>query len=327
MNTAYGLLISLFLLCAAAPAQPRPVDPVLAPSPAPEVPIAASAPGPVVSGGRLAALDVSESARLARLRPSDPASYLELGEELLATPDSPERVDMTRQLLVRALEYGRTRPEHRRTAASAAIALASMSKREGDRLWLRSVAAILEPSSTEFAPARRAMEHESQAAANRASLFLTQLRAGAGVEARESLAASGVRQVLERHERELSALGTISVQHLESEARKWPCTDCNSTGIIAPSKGQRGAARLCPVCGGQPGMKLNAADLAAQLRLQRRLMGTVSEPWGSMIATEGAPPARDPDPANVATAFLVDVKLSVWRDDQWSLPDSPAPVP
>lgn len=327
MNTAHCLVLPLLLICAAALAQPQPADPAPAPSSVPGVPVAASAPASIVSGGRIAAMDESETARLAGLRPSDPASYLELGEELLATPDSPERVDMTRQLLVRALEYGRSRPEHRRTAASAAIALASMSKRDGDRLWLRAVAAVLEPSSTEFAPARRASERESQAAATRAALFLTQLRAGAGIEARESLAANGVRRVLEQHERELSALGTISVQHLENEARKWPCVDCNSTGIIAPSKGQRGAARLCPVCGGQPGMKLNASDLAAQLRLQRRLLGTVSEPWGSMIATDGAPPARDPDPANVASAFLIDVKLSVWRDGHWSLPLPPAAVP
>lgn len=327
MNPARCLVIPILLICAAALAQPRPADPAVAPPSASEVPIAASAPVPTTSGGKVTALDDSEAARLSALRPSEPASYLELGEELLATPDSPERVEMTRQLLVRALEYGRTQPEHRRTAASAAIALASMSKREGDRLWLRSVAAILQPSSTEFAPARHAMEHESQTAANRASLFLTQLRAGAGIEARDSLAAPGVRQLLEQHERELSARGTISVQHLENEAKKWPCTDCNSTGIIAPSKGQRGAARLCPVCGGQPGMKLNAADLAAQLRLQRRLMGTLSEPWGSKIATEGAPPARDPDPANVAGAFLVDVKLSVWRDGQWSAPEPKQTAP
>lgn len=301
----------------AALAQTPPIESVPTGSVAPAVP----------PPGRSSAFDDSELLRLASLKPADPVAYLELGEDMLETPDSPERIDMTRQLLVRALEYGRSRPEHRRTAASAAIALASMSKRDGDRLWLRSVAAILEPTSDDFAPARRSREQESQASASRASLFLTQLRAGAGIEARDSLDTKGVREVLEKHERELSALGTISVQHLENESKKWPCTDCNSTGMIVPPKGQRGSAKLCPVCGGQPGMKLSAADFAAQLRLQRRLTGSFSEPWGSLLTTEGAPPARDPDPANVAPAFAVDVKLSVWRDGQWAAPEPPQAAP
>lgn len=275
---------------------------------------------------RTGAHDRDERTRLASLKPSDPAAYLELGEELLDSPDSPERVVLARELLIRALEYGRTQPQHRRTAASAAIALASMSKQDGDRLWLRSIAAILEPSNAEFDRARRAKEQESFAAAARASLFLTQLRAGAGIEARESLAAKGVRRVLEEHARELSARGTISVQDLENESKKWPCVDCAGTGIIAPTKGQRIPARICPVCGGQPGLKLSTPDLAAQLRLQRRLAGTLAETWGSLIVTEGDAPARDPDPADVAIAFAVDVRLPFWRDGQWVSAEADAPV-
>jgi len=317
MTSAIRVIVAICFACTPAIAQTQPAEPASA---------AAISAAPAPSGKR-SPFDDSELARLASLKPANPSAYLELGEDMLDSPDSPERVDMIRQLLVRALEYGRLRPDQRRTAASASIALASMSKREGDRLWLRSVAAILEPSSVEFAPARRAKQQESQAAANRASLFLTQLRAGAGIEARDSLAAKGVRAVLEQHERELSAGGTISVPDLEAESKKWPCTDCGSTGIIVPPKGQHGSAKLCPVCGGQPGMKLNPADFAAQLRLQRRLAGSTSEPWGSLIETEGAPPARDPDPANVAPAFAVDVRLSVWRDGQWATPEPQPAAP
>lgn len=269
----------------------------------------------------------SEVNRLLALSPADPAAYLELGEDMLETPDSPERVEMSRQLFARALEYGRVRPESRRTAASAAIALASMSNREGDRLWLRSVAATLEPSRAELTHPVASLRQDPSAAAARASLFLTQLRAGAGIEARDSLGAKGVRDVLARHERELSANGGISVQHLENESKKWPCTECASTGIVVPPKGQRGPAKLCPVCGGQPGMKLSAADLAAQLRLQRRLAGSFSEPWGSLAASEGAPPARDPDPATVASTLGIDARLSVWRDGRWTMPEKTAATP
>lgn len=304
----------------APPAQVPPAEELKPETRQPAVPVP-----PVAAGHVPHFLSESEVVRLNQLQPSAPDGYLELGEELLETPDSPERVALTRELFVRALEYGRTSADHRRTAASAAIALASMSKLEGDRLWLRSVAAILEPSSADLAPVRRAKEQESLAAAARASLLLTQLRAGAGIEARDSLAAKGVLQILRAHERELSALGTISVRDIESESLKWPCTDCSSTGIITPAKGQRGPAKICPVCSGKPGMQLRAQDLAAQLRLQRRLAGAQSESWGSVIATQGAPPARDPDPANVAPAFAVDTRLTIWRDGRWTMQSAVPP--
>ncbi|MBX3389754.1 MAG: hypothetical protein KF691_09910 [Phycisphaeraceae bacterium] len=317
MNRSVALFCMLSI--AAATARSQPVTPE---SPA-TTPAASATPR---SNEVQSVRDRDERERLRALKPSDPAEYLELAEELLDTPDSPERVALTRELLIRALEYGRTQPGHRRTAASAAIALASMSTQDGDRLWLRSIAAILEPSSADFSLSRRAREQESIAAAARASQFLTQLRAGAGIEARDSLAAKGVRRILEEHARELSARGTISVQDLENESKKLPCFDCAGTGMIAPPKGQRGPARICPVCGGQPGIKLSAPDLAAQLRLQRRLAGSFDEPWGSLIVTEGDGPARDPDPADVAVAFAVDVRLPFWRDGQWVSAEAATPA-
>lgn len=316
MTRLFAALCAIGIVLAIASARAAAPDPA-------DKPHGASAP--VETMHEPGTRDRSERVRLLALKPSDPVGYLELGEELLDTPDSPERVVLARELLIRALEYGRTRPEHRRTAASAAIALASMSKQDGDRLWLRSIAAILEPSTAEFDRARRAKEQESVAAAARASLFLTQLRAGAGIEARDSLAAKGVRKILEEHARELSAHGTISVQDLENESKKWPCADCSGTGIIAPTKGQRVPARICPVCGGQPGLRLSAPDLAAQLRLQRRLAGSFAEPWGSLIVTEGDGPARDPEPSEVAIAFAVDARLAYWRDGQWVSAEAAAP--
>lgn len=267
-----------------------------------------------------------EARRLTALSSERPDLYLELGEELLETADSPERIELTRQLLVRAIEYGRSRTEYRRDAASAALALASMSKRAGERRWLQAIAEALEPSSAYADASREQAREANREAARRASLFLTQLRSGEGIEARESLAAPGVRQVLQQHERELSASGRMSVQDLENESKKWPCTNCSGLGILVPGKGQKGPARICPVCGGQPGLKLSAPDLAAQLHLQRRLLGDNEDNWAAMIASGDAPPARDPEPAEVASAFLVDGRLSIWRDGQWISP-LPKPTP
>ncbi len=267
-----------------------------------------------------AEFEPSELARLVRLTRQSPRDYLELGEEILDRPDSPARVEMARQLLARALEYARQRPDEKRTAASAAFALASVAPRENDRRWLRAVAAILGPDMN--SPAARAdADRPNRSADARASDLLTRLRAGDGIEAREILEDRAVREVLRRHEAELSAGGTMSLQDLDSEAKKWPCTECANTGIIAPLKGQHTPARICPVCAGQPGMRLKPHDLAAQFHLQRRLLSDTPEGWGSLAAGDGAPPAHDPDPANVAPALGVDPRLSIWRDGKWRTPD------
>ena len=104
------------------------------------VPGGAAQPAPIEG-----ALSASELESLRALSPERPDRYLELGEEVLDRPDSPERLTLARQLLVRAVEYGRSKPGSERTAASAALALASMSPQAAERLWLRSVASSLHP--------------------------------------------------------------------------------------------------------------------------------------------------------------------------------------
>lgn len=269
--------------------------------------------------------DVEELRRLSALTPAEPRLYLELGEEILDRPDSPARVELARQLFVRAVEYGRTSAVNRQTAASAALALASMSKREGDRRWLRAVAAILEPGSAPQNGLEKKPADTSQAAAASASMLLGMLWAGEGNEARDLLQRKDVRLVLQRHEAELSADGSLSLADLDNESRKWPCTHCANTGMILPAKGQHTPAKICPVCSGSPGMKLEPQDFAAQLRLRRRLLSDAPESWGSLIAADGAPPARDPDAANVAPAFGVNPMLSSWKDGRWVSVDAPPP--
>lgn len=270
--------------------------------------------------------DAEELRRLSALTPAEPHLYLELGEDILDRPDSPARVELAKQLFVRAVEYGRSSAANRQTAASAALALASMSKREGDRRWLRAVAAILEPGSAPQNGLEKKSPDTAQAAAASASSLLGMLWAGEGNEARDLLQRKDVRLVLQRHEAELSASGSLALADLDNESRKWPCTQCGNTGMILPAKGQHTPAKICPVCAGSPGTKLKPQDFAAQLRLRRRLLSDAPEAWGSLIAAEGAPPARDPDASNVAPALGVNPLLSVWRDGRWVSVDAQQPA-
>lgn len=258
-------------------------------------------------------LSAAELSALVALSPERPERYLELGEEILDRPDSPERVTLARQLLVRAVDYGRTKAGAERVAASAALALASMSPPGSERLWLRSVAATLHP---EYAALQRGERTDAGSRA-RAAELLTRLRAGEGIRPRELLADAEVRATLVRHESSLSAEGSISVSDLDAAAKKQPCPACGGRWTTA-AQGPRSAA-LCATCKGRAILNVSLRDLASQLRLQLVLLGERQDDWGAATEADTAP-ARDPDAAEVAVVFGVDTKLSIWRDGRWQEP-------
>lgn len=267
------------------------------------------------------ALSASELESLRALSPERPDRYLELGEEVLDRPDSPERLTLARQLLVRAVEYGRSKPGSERTAASAALALASMSPQAAERLWLRSVASSLHP---EYAVLART-ERGDTAARSRAAELITRLRAGEGIRPRELLSDNEVRSVLLRNEAALSSAGTISLSDLDAAAKKQPCAACGGRMITA-AQGSRSAA-LCATCKGRAAIEVSARDFASQIRLQLLLLGERQEEWGKASDAESSP-ARDPDAAEVAIVFGEDTKLSVWSEGQWLDPTTkPAKQP
>ncbi|MBY0114016.1 MAG: hypothetical protein K2Y21_14460 [Phycisphaerales bacterium] len=258
-------------------------------------------PGPFTPG---------EIEAASRLSADAPERYLELGEDILDRPDAPERVEMARQLFVRAVEYGRRKSGSQRAAASAAIALASMSAQPSQRQWLRAIAAILHPDY----PAATRTERADGAAAARAAEVLTRLRAGEGPRPRELLADPAVRAVLARSEPSLSAEGTIAISDLDAAAKKQPCPACSGRFLVTP-QGPR-VTTLCPTCKGRSFLAFGDRDLAVQLRLQLKLLGEAEEQWGSQSETAIAP-ARDPNPAEVAIVYGVDPKLTTWRDGRW----------
>ncbi|MFO0786899.1 MAG: hypothetical protein U0573_11170 [Phycisphaerales bacterium] len=284
----------------------------------------AQSAGPPTREALTLSLDPEEQRKLLQIDSRRPQEYLELAEDLLDRPDSQPRLELARDLLVRAIEYGRVLPENRRVASSAAAALATLCRRPSDQLWLRAIATVLQPGDAPL-PQVSAKPLANQAAEAKASMVLTLIRAGEGTEVTELLRDDAVRAILVRHESELSADGTLTVTDIENEAKKWPCPECSNAGIITPPKSQHAAAKICPVCAGNPGLKLSPESLGAQLRLQRRLQSDAPESWGSQLATQTAPPARDPDPASVAIVFGVDARKSVWREGVWISPADAKP--
>lgn len=268
------------------------------------------AQSPSDKGANAAVFDAREIAAAASLTPERPDAYLELAEDILDRPDAPERIELARQMLVRAVEYGRQRKGFEQVAASAAYALASISSQAAQRQWLRSIAATLHP---DYQSARKA-ERLDAATGSRAAEVITRVRAGEGIRPRELLADGTVRATLKQNEAALSADGTTSVSDLEAAAKKQPCTSCGGRFLVAP-QGPRSVA-LCPTCKGQAFLAVSARDFASQVRMQLRLLGVPQDRWGDSTESEMLP-AREPDAAAVAVVFGVDTKLAFWRDGNW----------
>lgn len=257
-----------------------------------------------------AVFDAAEISGAAALSPEQPAAYLELAEQILDRPDAPERIELARQMLVRAVEYGRTRKGSEQVAASAAYALASISSQASQRQWLHAIAATLHPDYQVLRPSERV----DVAAAARAAEVVTRIRAGEGVRPRELLADPAVRDVLRQQEASLSAEGTTSVSDLQAAAKKQPCTSCGGRYLVTP-QGPR-SATLCPACKGSALLSVTTRDFASQVRMQLRLLGVPRDQWGDATEAEMLP-AREPDAAEVAVVFGVDTKLVAWRDGAW----------
>jgi hypothetical protein len=262
---------------------------------------------------KAAVFDVTEIAAAAALSPEHPEAYLELAEQILDRPDAPERIELARQMLVRAVEYGRSRKGAEHTAASAALALASISPQASQRQWLRAVAATLHPDYSAMRPSDRI----DTAASSRAAEAITRLRAGEGIRPRELLADPAVRTVLKQNEAALSADGTTSVSDLDAAAKKQPCTSCGGR-LLAMPQGPR-SAMLCSACKGQAFLAVSTRDFGSQVRMQLRLLGVPQDRWGDATEAEMLP-ARDPDAAEIAKVFGVDTTFVAWRDGKWQLP-------
>ena len=260
-----------------------------------------------------AIFDATEIAAAAALSPEHPEAYLELAEQILDRPDAPERIELARQMLVRAVEYGRLRKGAERTAASAALALASISPQASQRQWLRAVAATLDANYSAMRPSDRI----DAAAGSRAGEAITRLRAGEGIRPRELLADPAVRAVLKQNEAALSADGTTSVSDLDAAAKKQPCASCGGRLLVMP-QGPR-SATLCSACKGQAFLAVSTRDFGSQVRMQLRLLGVPQDRWGDATEAEMLP-ARDPDAAEIAKVFGVDTTFVAWRDGKWQLP-------
>ena len=244
--------------------------------------------------------------RLEALTPTDPAGYLELGEEAHAGATSADERTLARRLYVLAVSTALDAGDSA-TASGACLALAQLAESPQERRWLRSVAGAIDSRVRVIleAPAEIAPE-----AGLEISAALTRFRAGEGRIARRAIEQSELHAVLAAYAPD------AWIRALEEEARDWPCRECGNDRFVSVA-GQPGVFAVCPTCRGNPGPRLDRHDLLEFLRVESALMGVGAESWSAQLALGRDEPLRDADPREIASRYGVDPTLPCWRGGAW----------
>lgn len=260
-------------------------------------------------------------ARLEALTPDRPAAYFELAEEVLAGQVATRSRDLAVELLVLAYELDRLDGGTSQTAASAAIALASMPGSYSTRQWLLATAERLDPRQRSPAWLRPPHIETEESNGYQIAVALGLVRSGQGGLARQVLARPDVAGAVEAMDRTLRMMGlTGGTDGLKREAQRWPCRECGNERIVRKVVGGAPEYHICSNCGGLPGPRLTRGELASQLRIESLLLTGRQRAWAAQIATDGGAPLLDPDPASLADMYRIDVTRSLFRDGGWVAP-------
>ena len=263
--------------------------------------------------------------RLEALRPDDPEAYFLLGEEVADVASTPDEIGLARHLFVVAFELDRARGGAPGIGGSVCLALADIERLDSRKAWLRALAGAIDTRYAArewFRPAGVALDDDL---ALQVAEVLGYARAGEGTQARRLLDQEGVRRVLERYEGLLGNTGLSGgLDRLERYISAWPCPECGNERIV-PRQGTNPVRyRLCYTCEGNPGPKLDPAELISHLRFESRLLSGLQRSWAAQVAADLGEPLRDPDPEDLAFVLDVDASTVYWRDGAWTA-SPPAP--
>lgn len=262
--------------------------------------------------------------RLAALRPTEPESYLRLGEDVAAGATDARGRELARTLYTLAFVLDRRRsgvlifP----TATSACLALAEMSPNDAERAWLISMARSIDPRLSYPDWSRSEPQTADSNTAYLATVFVGLVRAGDSIRARRVIEYPGVRDLIRRHERLLSPINdTGGLSELEREMARWPCPECTGKRIVRRYQTNPPQYRVCSVCRGTLGPRIDPEVLAAHLRFESRLLAGKARSWAAQVVSDGGAPLRDADPSELPAAMNVNPDAFLWRNGGWAAPE------
>jgi hypothetical protein len=257
--------------------------------------------------------------RLGALTPDDPEAYFLLGEEVADVAVEQDEIELARHLFVVAFELDRTSAWGSGLGSSICLALASIERLDSRRAWLRALAGAIDPrySAQEWFQSGAAPV-DSETALLVATL-LGQVRAGDGAQAKRLLNDPKVRAVLEDYESLLGNTGLSGgLGRLESYVSAWPCPECGNERIVSLAGTDPVRYRLCFTCEGNPGPKMEQAELISYLRFESRLLSGLQRSWAAQVASDLGEPLRDPSPADLSYVLNENATLVYWRDGTWT---------
>ncbi len=267
-------------------------------------------------------------ARLAALAPDMPEAYYILGEEVAAEADTEEDFSLAQRLYVLTIVLASSRDDGATLAASAAVALADITRAEADRRALWSIARTLDPRYGVRDWSRSTEVTITDDVAYLTATVLGKIRAGWGTTVMKDLRKPEVRRLIQRY----SALITGSINQnifpeLERWAQAWPCPECRNERIVTKRHTGKIERRLCYTCGGNPGPKLTTEQLIGQLRFESFLLNSRQRSWGAQVAADLGEPLRDADISTLPLRFGVDSSLVLYRNGQWVSEEPPEQPP
>lgn len=281
--------------------------------------------GPADAPSADAAVPASLEARLEALDPSSPERYFLLAEEL-ADADPPPRLAI--ELFVLAFDMDLARPDGGRVASASALALAAMESADERRAWLVALARTLDPRRVPPPWLARPSTPSADSSAYQIATAMGLVRSGDGVRARQLLGSPHIRAALERHDRTLLRVGVPGGAFgIIREAELWPCPSCANARFLRKGRADVNEARDCPHCLGDPGPRLSFDHMVAQLRFESWLLAGLHRSWAAQVGADAGAPLRDPEPASVARAYLIDPRLCYRRNGKWTGTPAGGPPP
>lgn len=286
---------------------------------------------PLCAGAALAEPMPVEQAFVAKLEALDPAKplgYLELAEELIDERDGAvsEARALARRLLVLAVALDNASGAPTQVSPSAALALASIARSDGERRWLRALANRLGDAPVDSREeATLVIPDVPPEVAFDLATALGSVRAGDGRRAARLLKRPGVEGLLASYAGLLAdEAGVDPVARLRRQIEQWPqCPQCRNRRFVAtPSRpGQTEApVRLCPTCAGSPGPILPLSELIAHLRLESVLLRGGQRQWSAAVLAGEGDPLRDPEPADLPVRMGIDPQLAKFEKGEWVAP-------
>jgi hypothetical protein len=262
--------------------------------------------------------EAAQTNRLESLDPDFPQAYFTLGEEVAGDARTEEDFALAKRLYVMAIVLASEHDDGATLAASAAVALADITRAESDRRALWSVARMLDPRYGLRDWSRSTEVTITDDVAYLTATVLGKIRAGWGVTVMKDLRKPEVRRLIQRY----SALITGSINQnifpeLERWAQAWPCPECRNERIVTKRHTGKIERRLCYTCGGNPGPKLTTEQLIGQLRFESFLLNSRQRSWGAQVAADLGEPLRDADISTLPLRFGVDPSLVLYRNGQW----------